>query len=275
MPIEQEISEEEKETSEEDILVSIETTTLSATEASSLDTTEMGINGEEFEEEENEIAEGSSEETGGTTAGPIVANADSTESDLASTSQPELQDDDTADDEDYKEVTERYEEVTEEMTTVRIVSVNEEEDDLTTVVVTTASPLLDLVPQTTTISPPETEDDETEEEATDVTTSRTGPIGVTTMQPEDVNTTTEEGSGSHELLCQEMSSSQAPNSPAGHLPLECHLLNSTDQRTVTILIDKQKVDIDRLFAKNVRVVVKELMVMDLETNTSQRRRRRR
>ena len=96
------------------------------------------------------------------------------------------------------------------------------------------------------------------------------------MQPEDV-TTTEEGEGGshHELLCQEMSSSSPNNSPTDHLPLECHLLNSTDQRTVTIHIDKQKVDIDRLFAKNVKVIVKELMVMDVETNSSQRRRRRR
>merc|ERR1712032_1364228 len=102
---------------------------------------------------------------------------------------------------------------------------------------------------------------------------QTGPIGATTMQPEDV-TTTEEGTGSHELLCQEMSSPSSPNnSPADHLPLKCHLLNSTDQRTVTILIDKQKVDIDRLFAKNVKVIVKELMVMDVETNSSQKRRR--
>merc|ERR1712150_104642 len=169
---------------------------------------------------------------------------------------------------DYKEVTERDEEVTEEITTVRIVSVNEEEDDLITVVVTTASPLLDLVPQTTTISP-ETEDDEAETAGGEggEATSQTSPIEVTTMQPEDVNTTTEEGSGSHELLCQEMSSEQAANSPADHLPLECHLLNSTDQRTVTI-------HIDRLFAKNVKVIVKELMVMDVEANSSQRRRRR-
>merc|ERR550532_2475716 len=133
---EKETSEEEKETSEEDILVSIETTTLSATEASSQEPTEMGVN-----EEEKEI-----EEAGMTTVGPIVANGDSTESDSASTIQPEIQDDDVGADEDYKEVTERNEEVTEEITTVRIVSVNEEED-LTTVVVTTASPLLDLVPQ--------------------------------------------------------------------------------------------------------------------------------
>ena len=278
LPIEPETSdkekvmiEEEKESSEEDILVSIETTTLSATEASSQEPTEMGVN-----EEEKEI-----EEAGMTTVGPIVANGDSTESDLASTIQPEIQDDDVGADEDYKEVTERDEEVTEEITTVRIVSVNEEEDDLTTVVVTTASPLLDLVPQTTTISP-ETEDDEAETAGGEggEATSQTGPIevttiGATTMQPEDVNTTTEEGSGSHELLCQEMSSEQAANSPADHLPLECHLLNSTDQRTVTIHIDKQKVNIDRLFAKNVKVIVKELMVMDVEANSSQRRRRRR
>merc|ERR1719341_1437950 len=200
---EKESSEEEKETSEEDILVSIETTTLSATEASSQEPTEMAVN-----EEEKEI-----EEAGMTTVGPIVANGDSTESDLASTIQPEIQDDDVGADEDYKEVTERDEEVTEEITTVRIVSVNEEEDDLTTVVVTTASPLLDLVPQTTTISP-ETEDDEAETTGGEgEATSQTGPIGVTTMQPEDVNTTTEgEGSGSHQLLCQEMSSDQAANS---------------------------------------------------------------
>merc|ERR1712080_706290 len=145
-----------------------------------------------------------------------------------------------------------------------------EEDDLTTVVVTTASPLLDLVPQTTTLSP------ETEETTGEEATSQTGPIGATSMQPaEDVNTTTEEGeSGSHELPCQEMSNKQQPAN-TDHLPLECHLLNSTDQRTVTIHIDKQKVDIDRLFAKNVKVIVKELMVMDVETNSSQKRKRRR
>ena len=51
-------------------------------------------------------------------------------------------------------------------------------------------------------------------------------------------------------------------------------MNSTDQRTVTIHIDKQKVDIDRLFAKNVKVIVKELMVMDVESKSSQKRRRR-
>ena len=72
-----------------------------------------------------------------------------------------------------------------------------------------------------------------------------------------------------------MSGSQADVvNPGDHLPLECQLLNSTDQRTVTILIDKQKVDIDRLFAKNVKVVVKELMVMDVAADDTQKRRRR-
>ena len=255
----EENSTTEKAASEEEILVLVETTTLTATEAPSQESTEMSIN-------KDDEAEGS-EETGRTTVGPIVENADATEP--ASTVQPELQDDDTGDDEDYQEVTERDA----EMTTVTLVSVNEEENEnLTRVVVTTASPLLDLLPQTTTVSP-DAEDDKAETTEDGVTTSPTVPIQVTTMQPEDVPTT-EEGSGSHELLCQEMSTSP-PETPADHLPLDCHLVNSTDKRTVTILIDKQKIDIDRLFAKNVKVVVKELMVMDVGTNTSQRRRRRR
>ena len=77
----------------------------------------------------------------------------------------------------------------------------------------------------------------------------------------------EEIGGSHELLCTEVSSADSPvTASASQLPLKCQLLNSPQPRSVVILIDKDTVDLDRLFSKNVKVVVKDLMVMDLSGN---------
>merc|ERR1719243_2067 len=94
---------------------------------------ELAVNVEDFEDA-TQSAEVSTE-SGATTVGPIVANADSTESEPMSTVQPQVQDDDTGDDEDNEEVTE----TSLEITTVRLVSVNtseDEDDGLTTLVVT-------------------------------------------------------------------------------------------------------------------------------------------
>merc|ERR1712088_1158239 len=88
---------------------------------------ELAVNVENYEDA-TQSAEVSTE-SGATTVGPIVANADSTESEPMSTVQPQVQDDGTGEDED---------------------------DGLTTLVVTAASPVLDLM--TTTVSP-DREDD--------------------------------------------------------------------------------------------------------------------
>merc|ERR1712211_97891 len=100
----------------------------------------------EYDEDATQSTEVSTE-SGATTVGTIVANADSTESEPMSTVQPQVQDDGTGDDEDNEEVTE----TSVEITTVRLVSVNTSEDEndgLTTLVVTTASPVLDLMTTT-------------------------------------------------------------------------------------------------------------------------------
>merc|ERR1711963_124177 len=65
---------------------------------------ELAVNVEDYEDA-TQSAEVSTE-SGATTVGPIVANADSTESEPMSTVQPQVQDDDTGDDEDNEEVTE-------------------------------------------------------------------------------------------------------------------------------------------------------------------------
>lgn len=67
--------------------------------------------------------------------------------------------------------------------------------------------------------------------------------------------------GMHEFDCTEMS--EATFSSPNQIPLECRLRSIGETKTVFILINKEGLDTSRLFDKNVKVVVKDLMVMDI------------
>merc|ERR1711915_303224 len=69
-------------------------------------------------------------------------------------------------------------------------------------------------------------------------------------------------SGVHEFDCKETESSRV-NAAESQLPLECVLRNGEEPRTVYIVINREGVDTNRLFDKNVKVVVNDLMIMDI------------
>jgi len=109
-------------------------------------------------------------------------------------------------------------------TTVTIVSIEESED--TTIVVTTARP------------------DVMDGDATEMTT-------VAGMD-----------GGLHEFDCEEMGENEM-EVEEGQIPLNCMQMDGQERRRVTIVINKSQVDPSLFFAKNVKVVVKDFMVMDI------------
>lgn len=72
----------------------------------------------------------------------------------------------------------------------------------------------------------------------------------------------EKESGIHEFDCKETDQSRV-NANDSQLPLECILRGGDEPRTVYIVINKDGVNTKRLFDKNVKVLVKDLMIMDI------------
>merc|ERR1719347_779368 len=68
----------------------------------------------------------------------------------------------------------------------------------------------------------------------------------------------------HEFDCKDISCDQ-PDMPEGQIPLKCVSRQKDNQKTIFFVIDEAQVsgDISRLFEDNVKVVIKELMVMDI------------
>merc|ERR1712212_346335 len=79
----------------------------------------------------------------------------------------------------------------------------------------------------------------------------------TTLAPED--------SGMHEFDCSEFTDAELAFADPNQIPLECRLRpkDAGEPKTVYILIPKEGLDLTRLFDKNVQVVVKDLMIMDI------------
>merc|ERR1711902_126381 len=79
----------------------------------------------------------------------------------------------------------------------------------------------------------------------------------TTLAPEDA--------GMHEFACSEFTDAELAFADPNQIPLQCRLRpkEGGEPKTVYILIPKQGLNLTRLFDKNVKVVVKDLMIMDI------------
>merc|ERR1711971_1514284 len=74
-----------------------------------------------------------------------------------------------------------------------------------------------------------------------------------------------EDGGMHEFDCSEFTDAELAFADPNQIPLECRLRpkDGGEPKTVYILIPKEGLDLTRLFDKNVKVVVKDLMIMDI------------
>merc|ERR1712012_511907 len=124
-----------------------------------------------------------------------------------------------------------------------------EEGIITTIMPDTVVTLL------TTVRPRTQDEDETvqSEDAEEEKPEEEG----TTLAPEDA--------GMHEFDCSEFTDAELAFADPNQIPLQCRLRpkEGGEPKTVYILIPKQGLDLTRLFDKNVKVVVKDLMIMDI------------
>merc|ERR1711874_392116 len=174
-----------------------------------------------------------------------------------------------------------------ETTTVAVISIEETDDVIT--IVTTAKPMVkaeeeqdttnkDKIIEQTTASLIDVESPMEKDDASDITTTTQSDtddiIDQTTLSAievespmvketsdSDVTTTTQSSEyGDHEFLCKESAITDADSD----VPLECVLTNGEDERTVVIVIPRDSLggNRDKLFNKNVKIVVKDFMVME-------------
>jgi len=97
-------------------------------------------------------------------------------------------------------------------------------------------------------------------------------VVVTTARPEvlddDLTTTTSpESEGAHEFDCVEVGQDELETSDQ-QIPMQCTQMDGDQRRKIYLVINKSQVDPETLFAKNVKVLVKDFMVMSLD-NASQ------
>ena len=115
----------------------------------------------------------------------------------------------------------------------------------------------------TTVRPTTQEEAQTEQpkDGEDTTDASSAPESEseegTTLAPED--------GGMHEFDCSEFTEAVLAFADPNQIPLECRLRpkEGGEPKTVYILIPKEGLDLTRLFDKNVKVVVKDLMIMDI------------
>jgi len=102
-----------------------------------------------------------------------------------------------------------------------------------------------------------------ETEDSKVALETTTETGTNEENNEEISTSTValNDSGNHEFDCKQSSRASVNLDPNTQIPLEC--IHREEQRRVLIVIPKSIVDSSRLFASNVKVVVKDLMVMDI------------
>merc|ERR1719312_577702 len=158
-----------------------------------------------------------------------------------------------------------------EPTTVAIISIEETDDEVT--IVTTAKPYIqeDDEGNENTVEQETTTADAIIEQATesliegeipkDPETSDTDMSTTTQREQEEETTTTPSDEYSdHEFLCKESVISDNDSD----VPLDCVLTNSEDERTVVLVIPADSLGGDRnkLFNKNVKIVVKDFMIME-------------
>jgi len=128
--------------------------------------------------------------------------------------------------------------------------------------------------ETSTILNESTTKNPTEVTVIDIQTNEDTTVVVTTVRPDtEMDDTTALPAGAadneaHEFDCVEVESSGFDASP-DQIPMQCTQMDGGEKkRRVYLLINKSQVDEDQLFAKNVKVIVKDLMVMDI-SNQSQ------
>jgi hypothetical protein len=99
---------------------------------------------------------------------------------------------------------------------------------------------------------------------------------VTTARPDilyddtdEATTVSAEEEGVHEFDCVEIDQEKLDTS-SDQIPMECTGMDGEEMRRVFIVINKSQVDPEKLFAKNVKVLVKDFMIMDV-SNSSQAR----
>jgi len=160
-----------------------------------------------------------------------------------------------------------------ETTTVAIISIEETDDEVT--IVTTAKPYIqeDDEGNENTVEQETTTADAIIEQATesliegeipkDPETSDTDMSTTTQREQEEETTTTpsdEYSDHDHEFLCKESVISDNDSD----VPLDCVLTNGEDERTVVLVIPADSLGGDRnkLFNKNVKIVVKDFMIME-------------
>merc|ERR1711874_863348 len=117
----------------------------------------------------------------------------------------------------------------------------------------TSSPVDDDTPSVPEDGTDTTDASSAEEEKSPESESEEG----TTLAPED--------GGMHEFDCSEFTDAELAFADPNQIPLECRLRpkEGGEPKIVYILIPKEGLDLTRLFDKDVKVVVKDLMIMDI------------
>merc|ERR1712203_571920 len=129
-------------------------------------------------------------------------------------------------------------------------------------IITTIMP--DTVVTLLTTVKPRTQDEDQTEQSEDVEDDTID--AAEEEKPEEEGTTlAPKDAGMHEFDCSEFTDAELAFADPNQIPLQCRLRpkEGGEPKTVYILIPKQGLDLTRLFDKNVKVVVKDLMIMDI------------
>ena len=84
----------------------------------------------------------------------------------------------------------------------------------------------------------------------------------------DATTETPMEVGEHEFDCEELADGEL-NTTSDQIPMKCTKMDGSKRR-VFLVISKSQVDPEALFSKNVKVVVKDLMVMSITPESNSR-----
>jgi len=117
----------------------------------------------------------------------------------------------------------------------------------------------------TTVRPTTQEEAQTEQPEDGEDTTDASTVQEEKSESEEGTTLAPEDGGMHEFDCSEFTDAELAFADPNQIPLECRLRpkEGGEPKTVYILIPKEGLDLTRLFDKNVKVVVKDLMIMDI------------
>jgi len=117
----------------------------------------------------------------------------------------------------------------------------------------------------TTVRPTTQEEAQTEQPKDGEDTTNSSSAGDKKSPESESEEEEPEDGGMHEFDCSEFTDAELAFADPNQIPLQCRLRpkEGGEPKTVYILIPKQGLDLTRLFDKNVKVVVKDLMIMDI------------